>query len=115
LLPTKGGTGQAGSECVYQALQGGHKVKVLARDPSKMLVPLGSGGAKVGTALTDSNLEVLQGSVTDQKAVDKVFDACETVDGVIVALGGTIFPMLLMHLTENMIIYSWSRKNQRCW
>lgn len=53
-----GGTGKTGSECVFQALNAGSKVTVLARDPSKLRVPLGSGGKLGGTALFHSNLKV---------------------------------------------------------
>ena len=34
-----GGTGKTGSECVYQSLQAGENVIVLARDPAKMIYP----------------------------------------------------------------------------
>eukprot|EP01041_Mallomonas_annulata_P010966 gene10966-22921_t len=84
-----GGTGKTGSECVYQALRQGNKVVVLARDPSKMAIPMGSGGSKGGQPFSDPNLSVIQGSVTDQKAVDATFDAAmDPVQGVIIALGG---------------------------
>ena len=38
-----GGTGKTGAECVYQALEAGNKVVVLARSPEKMIYPEGSG------------------------------------------------------------------------
>ena len=43
-----GGTGGTGAECVVQALKRGAKVTVLARTPSKMVQPPGSGGADEG-------------------------------------------------------------------
>ena len=56
-----GGTGGTGSECVVQALKRGAKVTVLARDPSKMTQPPGSGGASEGQPLSDPNLTVRGG------------------------------------------------------
>lgn len=55
-----GGSGKTGSECVYQALKQGSKPFVMARDPSKLKVPLGSGGKLGGTPLYDSNVKVRQ-------------------------------------------------------
>mmetsp|Transcript_32956 Transcript_32956/g.47629 ORF Transcript_32956/g.47629 Transcript_32956/m.47629 type:complete len:276 (+) Transcript_32956:17-844(+) len=83
-----GGTGITGRECVYQALKGGNKVVVLARDPSKMLVPEGSGGPAANTLLKDPKLTVIQGDVTKQASVDSVFESDPDISGVIVALGG---------------------------
>ena len=45
-----GGTGGTGSEAVFQALARGEDVVTLARDPARMLVPVGSGGASAGSA-----------------------------------------------------------------
>ena len=54
-----GGTGKTGAECVYQALEQGYKVVVLARSPEKMLYPEGSGGAaNAGKVLANDNLKV---------------------------------------------------------
>ena len=53
-----GGSGKTGSECVYQALKQESKPFVLARDPSKLKVPLGSGGKQGGTPLYDPNVKV---------------------------------------------------------
>lgn len=79
-----GGTGQLGSECVYQALRNGNKVTVLARDPSKMTIPKGSGGEKLaGTKLVDENLQFVEGVVTDQASVDRVFQGND-ISGVII-------------------------------
>lgn len=83
-----GGTGQTGRECVYQALKSDHKVVVLARDPSKMKIPPGSGGPLADKPLKDKSLFVMQGDVTDQASVDAVFDAHKDISGVIVVLGG---------------------------
>jgi hypothetical protein len=70
-----GGTGKLGSECVYQALQRGDNVVVLARDKSKMTIPPGSGGLLAGQSLPDHpQLKLIEGSVTNQKNVDTVFD-----------------------------------------
>ncbi len=84
-----GGTGKTGSEVVFQALRQGNKVIVLARDPSRMKVPRGSGGSSLAdTLLQDPNLTIIKGSVTDPAAVDKLFQAAPDISGVIVALGG---------------------------
>lgn len=82
-----GGNGLTGSEVVYQALDRGIKVTAFCRDPSKLSVPAGSGGAAAGTPLANDNLKTVQGSVTELDDVRKVF-ADGDVDGVVVALGG---------------------------
>jgi len=56
-----GGTGKTGSEVVYQSLKSGYKAVVLARDPSKMKIPKGSGGANGDNPFVNPNLTVLQG------------------------------------------------------
>jgi uncharacterized protein YbjT (DUF2867 family) len=83
-----GGTGITGRECVYQALQAGNNVVVLARDANKMLIPTGSGGSQADQPLKDDKLTIITGDVTDQASVDKVFDAAKDISGVIVSLGG---------------------------
>jgi len=84
-----GGSGQTGREVVYQAIKGGHKAIVLARDPSRMLCPQGSAGEQNADKLfEDPNLTVIKGDVTNQKDVDKVFAYSKDISGVIVALGG---------------------------
>lgn len=82
-----GGTGATGREVVYQALNSGANVVVLARDPSRMLIPTGSGGANADTPLTDARLTVIKGDVTNQQDVDSVFAAGD-ISGVVIALGG---------------------------
>lgn len=82
-----GGAGLTGSETVYQALKRGEKVYTLVRDPSKMAIPAGSGGAEAGKSLTNDNLTVLKGDVTNKADVDKLFAAGD-ITGVVVALGG---------------------------
>lgn len=85
-----GGTGKTGAECVYQALEQGNKVVVLARSPEKMLYPEGSGGAaNAGKVLANDNLKVVKGDVTQQSDVDAAFAAAEDeIIGTVVALGG---------------------------
>jgi len=82
-----GASGLTASECVYQALQNGDSVVGLTRNPSNLIIPQGSGGAKAGQSLTDPNLTLIGGDVTNPSDVSKLFDAGE-IDGVIVALGG---------------------------
>jgi len=82
-----GGTGGTGSECVVQALAAGAKVTVLARDPSKLAMPPGTGGeAGAGQPISNPNLTVVQGNVTSAADVAKCITAATT--GVVIALGG---------------------------
>jgi nucleoside-diphosphate-sugar epimerase len=84
-----GGTGKLGSECVYQALQRGDNVVVLARDKSKMTIPPGSGGALAGQGLAEHpQLKLIEGSVLNQQNVDKVFNG-NAVTGVIIGESST--------------------------
>lgn len=101
-----GGTGLLGRECVYQALKQNYSVIVLARDPSKMLVPQGSGGAAVDSPLQDPRLKIIKGDVTDPAAVDRVFEESDDISGVIVALGGKtklVGPTMLTDGTRNIV------------
>jgi len=104
-LAVFGATGQLGSECVYQALARGEKVVALARTPSKLVVPEGSGGTEAGAPLTSRDLTVLEGSVTSRADVDAVF-ATGGITGVVVALGGKtkdVGPTMLQDGTANII------------
>lgn len=99
--------------CLFQALKQNYNVVVLARDPSKMLIPPGSGGADAEKPLSDPRLKVLQGDVTDQTSVDKVFDSADDITGVIIALGGKtkfVGPTMLTDGSK-CIINSMCRKN----
>ncbi|KAL7468604.1 hypothetical protein ACHAXS_008830 [Conticribra weissflogii] len=82
-----GASGLTAAECVYQALKDGDKVVGLTRNPSKLVIPKGSGGLDADKPLSDPNLTVIGGDVTKAADVAKVFDAAP-IDGVIVALGG---------------------------
>jgi hypothetical protein len=89
-----GGTGKLGSECVYQALQRGDNVVVLARDKSKMTIPPGSGGLLAGQSLPDHpQLKLIEGSVTNQKNVDTVFDG-NAVTSVIIGESLYAIPLI---------------------
>lgn len=82
-----GGTGATGSETVYQALEQGYEVVTLARTPSNMGIPPGSGGEdKAGKPFDNPNLTVIQGDVTNAADVAKVIT--EDVTGVVISLGG---------------------------
>ncbi|CAK0900736.1 unnamed protein product, partial [Prorocentrum cordatum] len=82
-----GGTGLTGREAVHQLLQRGEEVVVLARDPAKLLTPLGSCGKEAADKpFDDAKLKVVQGDVKSFADVSKVIGAgCK---GVIVSLGG---------------------------
>lgn len=81
-----GGTGLTGRETVYQALERGLEVRVLARDPAKLLTPLGSAGANADQPMAGEKLTVIQGDVTNPEDVDKIIEPGLT--GVVVSLGG---------------------------
>ena len=61
-----GGTGQTGRQFVEQALEAGHTLKVLARNPQKM-------------SINHPHLEVIEGDVTVLDDVQKVIDGQEVV------------------------------------
>lgn len=82
-----GASGLTSSECVYQCLQNGDSVIGLTRNPDKLTIPTGSGGSKAGEPLTDDNLSMIKGDVTNPADVAKVFEG-GAVDGVIIGLGG---------------------------
>eukprot|EP00752_Nemacystus_decipiens_P015514 g13843.t1 len=94
-----GGNGLTGSEVVYQALERGDAVTAFCRDPSKLKVPAGSGGAKAGTPLTSDKLKTVKGTVTDLDDVRTVF-ADGDITGVVVALGGKTKDVGKTMLTE---------------
>jgi len=75
-----------GREVVHQALERGEEVRVLVRDPTKLLTPIGSTGADADQPITHPKLTVVEGDVTKQADVDKV--VTQGVSGVVVALGG---------------------------
>jgi putative NADH-flavin reductase len=61
-----GGTGQTGRHFVRLALQDGFRVRVLARNPAKF-------------GITDPNLEVIQGSITDISDLDALVAGTDLV------------------------------------
>ena len=67
-----GATGGTGGEAAYQALARGEAVTALVRDKSRVVIPQGSGGSKAGQPLAGIN--VVEGTVTNQADVDKVFE-----------------------------------------
>lgn len=68
-----GGTGGTGRHFVPLALSNGHRVKALARDPAKFTI-------------TDANLEVHQGSITDITNTE-IDNLTRDVDFVVIMLG----------------------------
>lgn len=81
-----GATGGTGGEVAYQAMQRGEAVTCLVRDKSRLVVPVCSGGDSAGTAL-EGVANVVEGTVTSQDDVNKVFEG-QDVTGVVIALGG---------------------------
>lgn len=82
-----GSTGGVGLEAIYQSLGKGYEVRALARTPTNVVVPAGSGGdSKTGQSLSSTCLSIIQGDVTRYEDVAKVMQG--GVDGVVVALGG---------------------------
>ena len=70
-----------------------------------MVIPKGSGGSNAGKPLTNDKLTVIGGDVTSKADVDKVF-ADQSIDGVIVALGGKtadVGETMLTDGTKNVI------------
>ena len=65
-LAILGASGRTGSELVTQALDAGHEIKVLARNPEKL-------GA------WRSRVTVVQGSVTDASAVERLVEGSDVV------------------------------------
>lgn len=99
-----GASGLTSSECVYQALKNGDKVVGLTRNPSKLVIPAGSGGSEAGSPLTDPNLTMIAGSVTNPSDVAKVFTSdAGPIDGVIVGLGGKTSDVGETMLTDGTI------------
>jgi hypothetical protein len=67
-----GASGLTASECVYQALRDGDTVVGLTRNPSKLVVPKGSGGKDADQPLYDHpNLTLIGGDVTNPADVAK--------------------------------------------
>lgn len=67
-----GASGLTAQECVYQALRDGDKVVGLTRNPTKLLVPKGSGGKDADKPLYDHpNLTLIGGDVTNPADVAK--------------------------------------------
>ncbi|KAJ1633688.1 hypothetical protein T492DRAFT_582316, partial [Pavlovales sp. CCMP2436] len=86
-----GGTGGTGSEVCFQAaMVRNEPVVALCRDPSKLMIPEGSGGAAAGSPLKNDKLTAVKGSVTSAADVAAAFDAAGPggVTGVVIALGG---------------------------
>jgi hypothetical protein len=61
---------------VFQELAKGNAVSCLVRNKARLVVPPGSGGAKVGLPLTGAR--VTEGDVTNQADVDTVMPAKAT-------------------------------------
>eukprot|EP00612_Vaucheria_litorea_P000860 CAMPEP_0171453428 /NCGR_PEP_ID=MMETSP0945-20130129/1144_1 /TAXON_ID=109269 /ORGANISM="Vaucheria litorea, Strain CCMP2940" /LENGTH=242 /DNA_ID=CAMNT_0011978301 /DNA_START=154 /DNA_END=882 /DNA_ORIENTATION=+ len=100
-----GASGLLGSEVVYRASKSGEDVVAFVRNPSKLVVPVGSGGSEAGQPLSSDKIRVVQGTVTDYDDVSKVFSDSD-VTSVIVALGGKskeVGPTMLTDGTTNII------------
>ncbi len=85
-----GGTGRTGQELIKQALELGHYVTALVRNPGNL-------------AIAHKNLNVIQGNVLDS---DKVQDAVAGQDAVLSALGHKrffIYTNILSEGTKNIV------------
>jgi hypothetical protein len=80
---------------------------LFCRNPSKLVIPKGSGGADADKPLVHDRLTVLAGDVTNPSDVERVFTtASAPIDGVIVALGGKtsdVGDTMLQVGTQNII------------
>lgn len=75
------------------------------RNPSKCVIPQGSGGSEAGSPITDEKFISIAGDVTNKADVDKVF-AENDIDAVIVGLGGKtsdVGDTMLTDGTKNII------------
>jgi hypothetical protein len=70
-----GASGLTAQECIYQALRDGDTVIGLTRNPSKCVVPKGSGGkyadGPMTSLTTNPNLTLIAGDVTNPADVAK--------------------------------------------
>ena len=70
-----GASGLTAQECIYQALRDGDTVVGLTRNPSKCVVPKGSGGkyadGPMTSLTTNPNLTLIAGDVTNPADVAK--------------------------------------------
>jgi hypothetical protein len=70
-----GASGLTAQECIYQALRDGDTVVGLTRNPSKCIVPKGSGGkyadGPMTSLTTNPNLTLIAGDVTNPADVAK--------------------------------------------
>jgi nucleoside-diphosphate-sugar epimerase len=84
-----GATGSLGLELVQQAVDHGHRVSVLCRNPAKLVHPAVSGGDKAGLPFKCDQLRVFKGDVTNASDVNAVFvNDGAPITCCIIALGG---------------------------
>jgi putative NADH-flavin reductase len=97
-LTVFGATGQTGKEIVRQALDAGHEVIVVARDPARL--------AELG-----SKVRVVQGDSMDARVVE---DAVTGTDAVLSALGhGRDSPSDLLAKSTSNIVEAMKKRNVR--
>jgi len=92
-----GGTGRTGLQLVSQALEQGHQVTVLARNPEKLTIK------NVG-------LSVIQGNVKDQAAVEKTIAGADAVLSVM----GPTSNKPLMEVSQGITNIIATMKKQGC-
>src|SRR5260370_41164272 len=97
-LALRGGCGRIGSHVLTWALESGHDVRALARNPQSLPEAAGVGAAGLGAA----ELTVVTGDATDSYAVA---EAVAGADAVLSALGprGPKSPDLLANAARNVI------------
>ena len=84
-----GASGLTAQECVYQALKDGDQVVGLTRNPSKLVIPKGSGGSDADKPLVDPNLTMIAGDVTNpvDVAKGKKLDTADDIFTIFYAYG----------------------------
>ncbi len=97
-LGVLGASGRTGSQLVTQALDAGHEIKVLARNPEKL-------------AGWRSQVTVVQGNVTDASAVESLLEGCDAVLSALGHVGDS--PRDVLSVAANHIIAGMRRHGIR--
>lgn len=91
-----GATGDCAGFCLANALKAGHQCVALARTPAKLTTSLQSKGVSEAAL---KNLDIVQGDIRDQKAVERALQVHGQVADIIVTAVGSV-PKLEWSLTS---------------